>query len=448
MEHKKYTVGLVSLGCDKNRVDSEIMLDIMKNRYKIVADPGDAEIIIVNTCGFIEDAKQESIDTILEMAKFKENGQCRLLMATGCLTQRYGEELMKEMPELDVIMGVNSYGRLKDHVDQFIATGERILDVDYSDSNINEGERILSDTLGSSAYLRISEGCSKNCTYCIIPKIRGAYRSRETGHILAEAEKLAKAGVSELIIIAQDTTMYGSDLYGKPVLHALLGDLERIEGIKWIRLMYMYPEGIYPELLETIAQSRKVLRYFDMPIQHVADSLLKRMGRRTTRGEVTAKIARIRGLMPDAILRTSLIVGFPGETAEEFEELLEFLQETKLDKVGVFTYSREEGTPAYRMKDQISQGLKNQRRASLMLLQQGISLEKNQAKIGRTYEVVVEGREEEFFTGRNFEMAPEIDGIIYIKTDKELVLGGFVNVKITGALEYDLIGELTNESSQ
>lgn len=442
MENKKYTVGLVSLGCDKNRVDSEIMLDIMKNKYKIVPDPMDAEIIIVNTCGFIEDAKQESIDTILEMARYKEEGKCKLLMATGCLTQRYGKELMDEMPELDVLLGVNSYGRLKEHVDNFIEKNEKIIDIAYSDLNINEGERVLSDTIGTSAYIRISEGCSKNCTYCIIPKIRGSYRSRKREHIIEEAKKLAKSGIRELIIIAQDTTMYGADIYGKQTLHELLAELEAIEGIDWIRLMYMYPEGIYGELLNTISNSNKTLHYFDMPIQHVADTLLRRMGRRTSKKDILDKIHTIKSMMPDAILRTSLIVGFPGETEEEFSELMEFINDIIFDKVGVFTYSREEDTPAYNMKGQIDEEVKLDRRERLMLAQQSISLNNNLSKIGRTYQVLVEGRNETGFIGRSFEMAPEIDGSIFIETEKELIAGDMVLVKIIDAIEYDLIGEV------
>lgn len=449
MENKRYTVELVSLGCDKNRVDSEIMLDIMKNRYKIVADPADAEILIVNTCGFIEDAKQESINTILEMARFKETGRCRLLMATGCLTQRYGQELLDAMPELDVIMGVNSYGNLKENIDRFMETEEKIVDIVYSDKGINEGERVLSDTMGTSAYLRISEGCSKNCTYCIIPKIRGAYRSREESYILKEAERLAKSGIKELIIIAQDTTMYGTDLYGRQTLHELLKKLNDIEGLRWIRLMYMYPEGIYDELLEVISQSSKILHYFDMPIQHSSDRILKRMGRRTDRKKITDLMEKIRQYMPDAVLRTSLIVGFPGETDEDIEDLKSFIEEVRFEKLGVFAYSREEGTPAYSLPDQIDEELKQERRDIIMTRQQEISKDINLSKKGKEYEVLIEEFDGENYIGRNWEMAPEIDGNVIVKSDENLILGDFKNVRITASAEYDLYGEaIKNESAK
>lgn len=445
---ERYKLALVSLGCDKNRVDSEIMLGMLKNKYQMTEDPMDADIIIVNTCGFIEAAKEESINTILEMARFKEEGQCKLLMATGCLTQRYGEELMREMPELDVILGVNSYAKLDEYVEKFIVDRERIIDTAWSDVGVNDGRRLLTTNFGMTAYVRIGEGCDNNCTYCIIPKIRGKYRSRDRESIMTEVRLLADSGVREIIVIAQDITEYGRDTEGRQVLHELLEEINKVEGLKWIRLLYMYPEGIYDDLLTTIAKSDKILPYFDMPIQQISDSVLRRMGRRTNRQAIEGVISKIRSLMPDAIIRTSLITGFPGETEEEFQELKSWLTEIKLDKVGVFAYSKEEGTPAWHMKDQVSEEIKLERREQLMLAQQAVSLAKNEAKVGSVYDVLVEGKIEDYYTGRSYEMAPEIDGEILIETTKELIAGNWVQVKITEALEYDLIGEVYHESSK
>lgn len=437
---KEYSLSLVSLGCDKNRVDSEIMLGMLGNKYTVTEDAMAADIIIVNTCGFIDAAKEESIHTILEMARFKDEGQCKLLMATGCLTQRYGEELLREMPELDVILGVNSYDKLDGYVERFIEQRERIIDTTWAESQVNDGTRILSTGLGTTAYIRIGEGCDNNCTYCIIPKIRGSYRSREKESVLNEARTLARAGVEEVIIIAQDTTMYGRDLYGRQTLHELLRELSEIQGIRWIRVMYMYPEGIYEELLDTMERSDKILPYFDMPIQHISDSVLRRMGRHTSRSEIEGRIQAIRRRMPEAVIRTSLISGFPGETEEEFQELKGWLAEARLDKVGVFTYSREEGTPAWHMQEHVPDELKDERRGTLMLVQQEVSLAKNRAKEGRTYEVLVEGHDGEFYTGRCWEMAPEVDGEVLIETDRELIIGSRIRVEIEEGLEYDLVG--------
>lgn len=443
-----YTVSLVSLGCDKNRVDSEIMLGILGDKYRISDDESSADIIIVNTCGFIEAAKEESIESILEMARYKEEGQCQLLMATGCLTQRYGEELLKEIPELDVILGVNSYEKLDEYVEKFIKDRQRILDTSWDETSINSGRRILTTGLGATAYLRIGEGCDNNCTYCIIPKIRGPHRSRPMESILKEAELLASQGVAEIILVAQDSTVYGTDLYGEKMLHKLLQELDKIEGLRWIRVLYMYPEGIYPELLETIAQGKRVLPYFDIPIQHISNSVLKRMARKTNRQNVEEVISAIRAKMPKATIRTTLITGFPKESEEEFEELKSWLAQSRLDKVGAFTYSREEGTPAYHMEGQIPEEIKEDRRGELMMVQQEVSLEKNRERVGRLYDVLVEGVDERGYYGRSVEMAPEIDGNIIIRTTKELIAGSFVTVKITEAEEYDLVGELHHESSK
>ena len=439
---EKYKLGLVSLGCDKNRVDSEIMLGMLKNTYEITEEPKEADIIIVNTCGFIESSKQESIDTILEMAEYKKDHNCKLLMATGCLTQRYGEELLKLMPELDIILGVNNYGFLDQYVEKFIKTRERIMAVDYLDSGINEGERILTTGFGQTAYLRISEGCSNHCTYCIIPKIRGTYRSRPMEKILEEAKTLAKGGVQEVIVVAQDTTRYGTDLYGKKALPELLRKLKEIEGIKWIRVLYLYPEEFTEELIEELKTNEKVVKYLDLPIQHISDGVLKRMARRTKKEDLLSLLRTLRHEIPDLVLRTSLIVGFPGETDEEFKELYDFVDEIEFDKLGVFTYSKEEGTAAALMKGQIRKDVKERRRNLIMARQQEVSRRILERKVGKTYEVLVEGMGEDGYYGRSFEMAPEVDGMIIIETQKDLMVGSFVDVNIIEALEYDLVGVL------
>ena len=439
----KYKVGMVSLGCDKNRVDSEIMLGVMNKEYEITNNPKEADIIIVNTCGFIEKATQESIDTILEMANYKTKHNCKLLIATGCLTQRYGKELQELMPEIDIMLGVNDYTKIDKLIREFILKEnmqDKFAEVNYSDENINEGERVLT-TDNSTAYLRIAEGCNNFCTYCIIPKIRGKFRSREMESILKEAEGLAKKGVKELILIAQDTTLYGSDLYGKKSLHVLLNKLSKIEGIEWIRVLYCYPEEIYDELISEMATNDKVLKYLDLPIQHISSKILKLMGRKTTKEDIINKIEKLRREIPEIALRTSLIVGFPNETEEDFNELKEFLKEYKLEKVGVFKYSREEGTPAAIMGGQIDEETKEAREKELMLLQSEISNEINSLKIGKTYDVLVEGFNGEYYYGRNYEMAPEIDGNVFFKKKHcGSYNGEIVKVKIEENTEYDLIG--------
>ena len=353
---KKYKVGLVSLGCDKNRIDSEIFLNSVSKKFEITNKAKESDIIIINTCGFIEKAKQESINTILEMANYKNTGKCKLLIATGCLTQRYGDELKELIPEIDIMLGVNDYNKLAEYIDNFINKKEKAICVNYSDSNINEGDRILT-TNGYTAYLRIAEGCNNFCTYCVIPKIRGKFRSRTKESIIEEAKKLAKQGVKELILVAQDTTLYGTDLYGKKVLHELINELSKIEEIKWIRLLYCYPEEIYSELIDEVKNNQKVAKYFDLPIQHINSRILKLMGRKTNREQIENTIKLIREKISNVVLRTSLIVGFPSETKEEFEELKDFLSEYKLDKVGVFAYSQEEGTPAARIDNQIDENI-------------------------------------------------------------------------------------------
>lgn len=438
----KYKVGMVSLGCDKNRVDSEIMLGVMNKTYEITNNPKEADIIIVNTCGFIEKAKQESIDTILEMANYKTKHQCKLLIATGCLTQRYGKELKELMPEIDIMLGVNDYNKIDKLIVDFIAKGnmeDKFTEVNYSDENINEGERVLT-TESSTAYIRIAEGCNNFCTYCIIPKIRGKFRSREMDSIIKEAKGLAAKGVKELILIAQDTTLYGSDIYGKKSLHILLKELSKIDEIKWIRVLYCYPEEIYDELIDEIAVNDKVVKYLDLPIQHISNNILKLMGRKTTKEDIINKINKLRDRVQGIALRTSLIVGFPNETEEDFKELKDFLLEYKIDKVGVFKYSREEGTPAAKMDGQVDEEIKDIRENELMLTQREISNEINSLKVGKIYDILVEGYNGEYYYGRNYEMAPEIDGNVLFTRHCAINKGDFTQVRIEKNTEYDLIG--------
>ncbi|NFG61557.1 30S ribosomal protein S12 methylthiotransferase RimO [Clostridium sp. CMCC3677] len=442
----KYKVGMVSLGCDKNRVDSEIILGKMSNEYEITNNAKEADVIIVNTCGFIESAKQESIDTILEMAEYKNNYKCKLLIATGCLIQRYGDELKNLIPEIDIMLGVNDYNKIDKVITELIEGDKEASQLlNYSDENINEGDRILT-TQKESAYIRIAEGCNNFCTYCIIPKIRGKFRSRRMENIISEATDLASKGVKELILIAQDTTQYGSDIYGKKNLHVLLKELSKIEGIKWIRVLYCYPEAIYDELIEEIASNDKVVKYLDIPIQHISDHVLKLMGRKTSKKDITDKIEKLRKNTPNITIRTTFIVGFPQETQEDFQEILEFLQEYKLDKVGVFKYSREEDTPASRMDGQIDEEIKSEREEKLMLSQEKISNNINKLKVGKKYDILIEEYDGECYKGRNFEMAPDIDGNVFFESPKPLEIGEFVKVKIIKNMDYDLIGVVEDES--
>ncbi|MDK0968145.1 30S ribosomal protein S12 methylthiotransferase RimO [Clostridium perfringens] len=441
----KYKVGMVSLGCDKNRVDSEIMLGMVQNEYELTNNPKEADIIIVNTCGFIEKAKQESINTILDMAKYKTSHNCKLLIATGCLTQRYGDELLELMPEIDIMLGVNDYAKINEAIMNFInGNNEKVKATNYSDVSINEGLRLIT-TDKATAYLRIAEGCDNFCTYCIIPKIRGKFRSRALESIVEEAKKLAENGVKELILIAQDTTNYGIDIYGEKKLHLVLRELAKIEVIEWIRVLYCYPEAIYDELIKEISVNDKVCNYLDLPIQHISNNVLKRMGRKTTKEEIIGKINDLRKNVPNIVLRTSLIVGFPGESCEDFNELKDFIKTIKLDKVGVFTYSREEGTPAAIMEDQIDEEVKKAREEEIMLLQKEVSEEINKNKVGREYNVLIEKFNGEYYIGRSYEMAPDIDGCIYVKGNGAKK-DQFCKVKIEKALEYDLVGVVCNES--
>ncbi len=442
----KYKVGMVSLGCDKNRVDSEIILGKMSDEYEITNDPKKADIIIVNTCGFIESAKQESIDTILEMADYKINYKCKLLIATGCLTQRYGEELEKLIPEIDIMLGVNDYSKINEIITDFIEGNKRAAELlNYSDDNINEGKRVLT-TQKESAYIRIAEGCNNFCTYCIIPKIRGKFRSRKMENIINEAKDLSENGVKEIILIAQDTTLYGSDIYGKKSLHLLLQELSKIKGIKWIRVLYCYPEEIYDELIEEIANNNKVVKYLDLPIQHISDKILKLMGRKTNKQDIIDKIQKLRKKVPEIVLRTTFIVGFPNENEDNFNEIIEFLKEYKLDKVGVFTYSQEEDTPAAKMEGQISEAVKKKREEELMLIQKGISGEINKLKIGKLYDILVERYDGKYYYGRNYEMAPDIDANVLFESSKKIDNGEFIKVKIVENMDYDLVGVVVDES--
>ena len=443
----KFKVGMVSLGCDKNRVDSELILGSINKFYEITNNPKDAEIIIINTCGFIESAKQESIDTILEMAEYKKTHKCKMIIATGCLTQRYGDELLELIPEIDILMGVNDYMKLHKLIVDFIKTEQRVSSTTYKDEGVNEGERILT-TNSHTAYLRIAEGCNNFCTYCIIPKIRGKFRSRSKESILAEANSLVNQGVKEIILIAQDLTNYGEDLYGKNQLHVLVNELSEIEGLEWIRLLYFYPEEITDELIEVIANNPKVMKYLDLPIQHISNNILKMMARKTNKETIIDKIDLLREKVPGITLRTSLIVGFPGETEEDFNELCSFLKDYKLDNVGVFTYSQEEGTAAAKLPNQIDEDVKIKRKETLMNIQRGIVRDLNKLKIGNIYDTIIDGSTGEYYIGRNYEMAPEIDGLIYVTKKKTLKKGDIIKVKITNVMEYDLVGDVWDESSK
>lgn len=443
----RYKVGMISLGCDKNRVDSEIILGNLNSKYQFTSNEKEADIIIINTCGFIESAKQESIDTILEMARYKEKGNCKLLIATGCLTQRYGSELQELIPEIDVMLGVNDYNKINELINNFIDDDIKTLAVNYSDSNINEGSRVLT-TAKHTAYIRIAEGCDNFCTYCIIPKIRGRFRSRTIESVVDEAKNLVDNGVKELILIAQDTTLYGKDIYNEKKLHILIKELSKINNLKWIRILYCYPEEIYDELITEIAENDKVVKYLDIPIQHISTHILKLMGRKTTKEEIINKINNLRNKIPEIIIRTTLITGFPGETQEDHNQAVNFLKEFKIDKVGVFTYSREEGTPAAEMKDQISEEIKLLRQNDLMSVQNQISGQINKLKIGKIYDTLVENYNGDNYFGRSYEMAPDIDGIIMFQNNDKLNIGDYVKARIISYTDYDLIGVVSNESSK
>ena len=444
---EKLKVGVINLGCDKNRIDSEIIISSLSERYNMTNDPKLADIILVNTCGFIESSKQESIDTILEMSKYKEKYKCVVLIATGCLTQRYGDELLELMPELDIMLGVNDYNKLLSSIEEVLLKNIKVQYCSYSDENINEGKRVL--TTGTySAYVRISEGCDNACTYCAIPNIRGKYRSRKMENIVQESKELSEHGCKEIILVAQDTTRYGIDLYGEKNLHTLLSKISKISGIEWIRVLYCYAEEITDEIINEISLNDKVCKYVDIPIQHISDDILKSMKRKGRKNVITENINKMRKNINDLTLRTTLIVGFPGETQENFEELKQFINETKFDKLGVFKYSMEDGTEAAEMTNQISEEIKVKREEELMMLQQNISKELNSRKLGKVYKVLVEGFNGKTYYGRNCEMAPEVDGTVFFESDRVYNRGEFVEVKVTEALEYDLIGVVCYESCE
>ena len=452
-------VGFISLGCSKNLIDTEVAIGLFKdNHYEIVNNPNDAEILVVNTCGFIESAKEEAINTILEMAEYKKK-KCKYLIAMGCLVQRYYDDLVKLLPEVDLFIKIDEYNKLWDKIEDLIKrdiveksktkTSKKISEIKpLPMPTYNEFMERVVTTGKNYAYLKIGEGCSNKCTYCAIPYIRGPFVSRKMEDILDEAEMLAKKGIKEIIVIAQDTTKYGVDIYGESKLAELLEKLSKVKGIEWIRFLYSYPEGITDKLINVVATNGKIAKYFDIPIQHISNPILKKMNRRTSKEDVTKIIEKIREKVPDVTLRTSLIVGFPGETKENFEELLEFVKNTKFDKLGTFMYSKEEGTPAAKLPDQIHGNTKKARYNKIMEAQQEISKEILTDKIGKNYKVLVEDMsfDGKYFIGRTMQDVPEEDGLVYIKNNKDLddntILNNFVNCKIIEVSNYDLIGEI------
>lgn len=442
----------VSLGCDKNLVDTEKMLGILGgDGFQFTDSEEEADVIIINTCCFIGDAKEESVNTILEMARCKEEGRCKALLVTGCLAQRYKDEILTEIPEVDGILGTSSYDQIGAMVKQILEEKKEHVSC-FRDINAlprTDGGRMVT-TGGHYAFLKIAEGCDKHCTYCIIPSLRGSYRSVPMEDLLQEARGLAAQGVKELILVAQETTLYGVDLYGEKSLPRLLRELAKIPGIQWIRIQYCYPEEITDELIQVIREEEKVCHYLDIPIQHASDPVLKRMGRRTNQEELRRIIGKLRKEIPDIAIRTTLISGFPGETEEDHEELMAFVDEMEFERLGVFAYSLEEDTPAAQMSDQVPQELKEERRDEIMELQQEIAFEKAESLVGRVLDVMIEGKvaDEPAYVGRTYMDSPNVDGLIFVNADLQLMSGDFVRVKVTGAAEYDLIGEVYDESAQ
>ncbi len=440
----------VSLGCDKNLVDTEMMLGQLKNKgYEFTDDETEAEVILINTCCFINDAKEESVNTILEMAELKKEGLCRALLVAGCLAQRYQEEIIKEIPEVDACLGTATYDEVSRILSQVLEGKQELCFRNLDRLPWMDTRRVIT-TGGYYAFLKIAEGCDKRCTYCIIPSLRGPYRSVPMESLVEEARQLAQAGVRELILVAQETTLYGADLYGKKALPELLRKLCQISGIQWIRIQYCYPEEITQELMDTIREEEKICHYLDIPIQHASDRILKRMGRRTSQGQLRDMIHDLRRQIPDIALRTTLISGFPGETKEDHQALLEFVDDMEFERLGVFAYSQEEDTPAAGYDGQVPDEIKEQRRDEIMELQQEIAFEKSEAMVGRVLEVMIEGKvaDENAYVGRTYMDAPGVDGLIFVNTEEELMSGDFVRVKVTGAMEYYLIGEMYNESAQ
>ena len=447
---------MVSLGCDKNLCDSEAMLGLLaKHNYNITNDEQEADAIIVNTCSFIKDAMEESVNTVLEMAKLKQQN-LKYLIVTGCMAQRFKDEIFDEIPEIDACLGTSSFDKILDVIEELkardgIEDAEEISVYDDIDrlATITESNKVI--TSGTfMGYLKIAEGCDKFCTYCVIPHIRGHYRSVPMEQLLKEAEYMASQGIEELVLVAQETTCYGKDLYGEKRLHVLVRELAKIDGIKWIRLMYCYPEEIYDELIDCFKEEPKLLHYIDMPMQHSEDAILKRMGRRTDRASIEAVIGKLREAAPDIAIRTSLIAGFPGETQEEHEALMAFLDEQELDRVGVFTYSREDGTPAATFENQIDEETAEQWRNELLELQQEISLDKNETFVGKIMQVIIEGysSDDDVYVGRTYRDAPGVDGLVFVNCDYELMSGQIVDVRINEVGPYDMIGGIVDESAE
>ncbi len=438
----------ISLGCDKNLVDTEMMLGMLAEKgYQFTDDEQEAEIVVVNTCCFIGDAKEESINTLIEIGRLKETANVKMLIAAGCLAQRYRKEIREQIPEVDVIIGTMAIDKIVEAVEEY-QTKQYTTFVEDIDRTPVSGKKRVVTTGGHYAYMKIAEGCDKRCSYCIIPKVRGSYRSIPMETLLKEANTLVEQGVKELILVAQETTLYGTDLYGKKSLPELLRKLSEIRGFYWIRILYCYPEEITEELIDTIAELPKVCHYLDIPIQHASDKILKRMGRRTNQQQLKDKIAMIRGKIPDMCLRTTLITGFPGESQEDHEQSMAFIDEMEFDRLGVFTYSAEEDTPAAGFPDQIEEEVKKDRQADIMELQQEIAFEKAEGMTGQDVLVMIEGKvaDENAYVGRTYKDAPNVDGLVFVNTDRELMTGDFVPVHITGSYEYDLIGEIKDEN--
>ncbi|MDQ2085252.1 30S ribosomal protein S12 methylthiotransferase RimO [Herbivorax sp. ANBcel31] len=447
----KKKIGLVSLGCAKNLVDSEIMLGLLeKEKFEVTNDEEKANIIIVNTCGFIDSAKEESINTILEMSEFKNNN-CEFLIVTGCLAQRYKDEIIKQMPEVDAVVGTGEYGNIAQVIQSaYEGKGKHYTDLNKGDNIKYLNEKRVLSTKNGYAYLKIAEGCDNCCTYCVIPALRGAYKSRKIEDIKNEALYLSQKGVKEIVLIAQDVTSYGKDIYNKKELVNLIRELSQIDEIEWIRLLYCYPEEIDDALIEELSSNSKLVKYIDIPIQHASDNILGKMGRRGTSENVKHVLEKIKEKIPYIVIRTSLIVGFPGEDDRDFKILYDFVKNNEFDRLGVFTYSKEEGTLAYNLKPQIKRNVKESRKNDIMQLQKEIVLKKNKQRINKVYKTLVEGVSDDgiFYYGRTYKEAPDVDGSIYFTSMEPLEIGKFKNVKILNVDQYDLIGEVVNESSQ
>lgn len=443
----KKSVAFTSLGCDKNRVDSEVMLGILsKKGFQVVADESEADIIVVNTCCFIKDALEESIETILEMAQYKKEGKCKGLIVAGCLGQRYEKDFFDELPEVDAIIGTAAYESVAEVADEILLGKNEVKymeDIDHRMEEEHGALRVLS-TASYFAYLKISEGCDNHCTYCVIPKLRGKHRSRHIESLVEETKQLAAQGVKELVLVAQDTSIYGRDIYGESKLHVLMEELAKVEGIEWIRLLYCYPETLTQATIDVMATNPKICHYIDIPIQHGNDAVLKRMGRKTSQAQIKDKINALRTAMPDIAIRTTLIVGFPGESEEEFEDVLDFVQEMKFDRLGVFSYSQEEGTPAAIMDGQVDDELKEERREIVLDMQKNIAAQLCESEVGKEMQVLIEGKlpEEDIYCGRTRRDAPDIDGLVFVSSEEELYSGDFVTVKIREAGDYDLMGDV------